>query len=215
MKSSFRCWVIVGVVTLLVAVANLSAFADTYHQADFSGAIFGGNANCQPPFNTIISQGGPISGYFVYDDQLIPGPGSGFVNVFSSSFPDIAQIPTEAAFTIDLGAAVLTFSLADAILNSGAIQYNNGHFNGFFFDADFPFQGNAYRLDIQGGLWNIQQLVNNIPTFNNLVNGYINIGDASLTNIQPFTPVPVPATVLLFGSGLAGLAGWRKKFKRS
>jgi hypothetical protein len=33
-------------------------------------------------------------------------------------------------------------------------------------------------------------------------------------NIGGTTPVPVPATVMLLGSGLVGLAGFRKKFKK-
>ena len=50
MKSSSRWWVIAVFAALLVVVANLPAFADTYHSADFSGAIFSGNSNCQAPF---------------------------------------------------------------------------------------------------------------------------------------------------------------------
>jgi len=217
MKSFSRWWVIAIFAALLVVVVNLPAFADTYHTADFSGAIFGGNANCQPPFDTVISQGGPISGHFVYDDNLIPAAGSGFVNVPFSSFPAIPQIPAATAFTINLGDPSLTFTLADAIPGSGAIQYNNGHFNGFSFVSDFTFQSNPYELSVSGGTWNIVAIVGGYPTFSNLVSGYINITDANLTNIQPFTPAPVPApaTLLLLGSGLAGLAGFRRKFKKS
>ena len=38
-----------------------------------------------------------------------------------------------------------------------------------------------------------------------------NIGGISL-NVNP---IPEPATMLLFGSGLIGLAGFRRKFKKS
>jgi hypothetical protein len=215
MKSFSRWCVLAGLTVMWVVFANFPVFADTYHSADFSGGIFGGSANCLPPFDTIISQSGPVSGSLVYDDQLIPGSGSGSVNVFFSSFPDSANIPAATAFTINLGAPAVTFTLADAVSGTGAIQYNNGHFNGFFFLADFTFDGNQYELNVQGGLWNIQQLVNGVPTLNKLVSGYISIGDASLTNVQPFTPVPLPSTILLFGSSLAGLVGFRKLFKKN
>jgi len=36
----------------------------------------------------------------------------------------------------------------------------------------------------------------------------------SLSGTIEATPVPVPAALLLFGSGLAGLAGWRRKFRK-
>jgi hypothetical protein len=221
MQSSFKYGIIAAFVIALVVVTNIPVFADTYHIADFSGAISGGSANCKPPFDTIISQGGPISGHFLYDDQLIPGPASGVVNVFFSNFPDAALIPAATAFTIDLGATVLTFTLADAIQNSGAIQYNNGQFNGFFFATDFAFLGDSYRFNDQGFNFNIKLLDQNgnvVPLLTPKVNGRINFGDANLTNIQPFTPstpVPEPATLLLLGSGLAGFVGFGKKFRRS
>ncbi len=134
------------------------------------------------------------------------------MNVFFSTFPDSGNIPPATAFTINLGTTPLTFTLAEAMNGSGAIQYNNGNFNGFFFQTDFPFEGNQYRFDNQGGVWNIQQLINNVPTFQNLVSGFINIGGGNLTNIRPFVPtVPAPGTLLLLGSGMAALIGFRKK----
>ncbi|MBN1634999.1 MAG: PEP-CTERM sorting domain-containing protein [Deltaproteobacteria bacterium] len=39
-------------------------------------------------------------------------------------------------------------------------------------------------------------------------------GEGSLNNVPP-APVPEPATMFLFGSGLLGILGFRKKFKKS
>ena len=44
----------------LVATAA-PALADTYHLADFSGHLNGGNANVKAPFNSVITQGGPVA----------------------------------------------------------------------------------------------------------------------------------------------------------
>lgn len=215
MKLSSRGCIIAVFAAMLVLVANLPAFADTYFTADIIGAISSGTSNVKTPFTSILTQGDPISGSFVYDANLIPAAGSGFQNVYFSSFPDIAKISAATAFTINLGNAAVTFTLADAIQNSGAIQYNNGQFVGFFFDADFTYAGNPYRFDDQGGSWSIKLLDHiggsPVPLTSAKVNGHI----TGLGTPQPFTPVPVPPTVLLLGSGLVGMVGLRRKFKKS
>jgi hypothetical protein len=223
MKLPFKCrnYFIAGLVMLMTLALASPGLADTYHSADFSGSINGGNSNCKYPFNTIISQGGPVSGNFVYDDQLIPAsspfPG---VNVKFSSFPDIGLIPPATAFTIDLGAIALTFTLADAIQNSGAIQYLNGQFNGFFFVTDFDFfvDNRPYRLAIQGLVFSIKLLDqiggSPVPLTSAFVNGKL---ITSLTNVQPYvpsSPAPLPPTIVLLGSSLAGLIGMRKVCKK-
>jgi PEP-CTERM motif len=194
----------------LVATAA-PALADTYHLADFSGHLNGGNANVKAPFNSVITQGGPVAGHFVYDDELIPATGT--VNVFFSNFPDIAFTPASTAFYLDLGGG-LEFTLASPTAGPPAIQYKNGQFNGFFFVSDFMFQGNPYRFNDQGGSFNIRALVNGVPSGSNLVNGTITIGNASLTNVEAYdyhdaesqSAVPEPASLLLLASGAAGLA---------
>src|ERR1700730_1256946 len=90
--------VLTAVAALLVA--STIAWADTYTIASFSGAINGGSANVKPPFSgNGFTQGDSISGSFVFDNQLVPPPASGFRNVFFSTFPDIAAIPPALKLT--------------------------------------------------------------------------------------------------------------------
>ena len=205
----------------LLATAPSAGFADTYFTANFTFGVFGGNANQQPPFQGVVAPfpaGGTFTGSLVFDQSLVPGPGSGFVNVFFSSFPDIAQIPPATALDLPLG-SLPPFTLADAVTQFGsqeaAIQYNNGAFNGLFYISDFTFNGNPYELQIQGGSLSIVPIVNGNPTFNSLVNGFV---QGPLFNVQPFTPVapgvPEPSTWAIMLIGFAGIGFAFRKSRR-
>jgi hypothetical protein len=207
----------------LLTAASVGAHADVYKSANFSIGVFGGNANQQAPFVGVVAPypaGGSFTGSLVFDQDMVPGSGSGFVNVFFSSFPDIGAIPSAAALSFQLG-SLPGFTLADALVEFGvqdaAIQYNNGTFAGLLYISDFTYAGNPYELQIQGGSWGIVPIVGGFPSFQRLVNGYVNYG---LSNVQPYTiptppppppAIPEPLTLSLFGIGLLGLRTIRRR----
>ena len=212
--------------TLAAAVFGLAlagsaqpASADTYTSADFSGGIFPGNGNVLPPFSTNgFNQGDPITGSLVFDNQLVPTSGSGFVNVFYNTFPDIAAIPPATALNLTLDG--LHFNLSDNLdsLLPAGIQYNNGQFNGLEFITDFAFLGNEYQFRIDGSSVTVFAVdASGNPTGSRLIGGFINTGNSSLTGEAPFVPgaTPLPSALPLFASGLGalGLVGWRRKRK--
>jgi hypothetical protein len=221
MKPITRVVMVLALVMALVAFARLPVMADTYFTATFTGGVAwptGGGS-----FDGITWDPAGVSGNFVYDASLIPGPGTGWVNVFfdntsAGGFPDVAAIPAPTLFTIHLG-STLSFTFADAnaetfpVYHDAAIQYKNGAFNGFFFVADFLYNGTTYQFADQGGSWSIYQLVSGIPTGAPLASGYI----GAMTTTGPYVPsapaVPVPASLILLAPTLLGLAGFKRFMK--
>lgn len=204
----------IGAVAVAAAFSTPALAADTYTQASFSGGIFGGSANVKSPFTgNGFFPGQTFTGSFVYDNALIPGAGSGYVNVLPSSFPDAASIPAATQFTFNFGPLTFTPTGADLF----AIQYNNGAFNGFAYVNSFNFQGGTYQLSIQGGTLAVYQIINGQPGFTSLVNGYINIGNNAVTNKTAYTlnatpAVPEPSSwaMMLVGFWGVGYAMRRK-----
>ncbi|AUC94710.1 hypothetical protein CWS35_10885 [Bradyrhizobium sp. SK17] len=185
------------IAALALGLMSGMASADTYTSVNFSGGIFGGNANVSAPFTGVVSPGDTYAGSFVYDNNLVPGAGSGFVNVFLSSFPN-------AVPSISFSVNGHNFTVTDP---NAAIQYNNGQFNGFSINDEFNFSGNAYLLQVNGGI--ISVVLASDPIGHSYVNGYVNIGNGSLTGQTPFVPqvaaIPEPSTWAMMILGFAGI----------
>ncbi|SDJ62599.1 PEP-CTERM protein-sorting domain-containing protein [Bradyrhizobium lablabi] len=206
---------------LVLGLSATCAMADTYTTANFSFGVNGGNANSKPPFRGVIAPwpaGGTFTGSLVFDNNLVPGGGSGLQNVFFSSFADIGAIPPATALSLTFS-GLPAFTLADAQFGEAAIQYNNGVFAGLFYISDFNYLGNPYELQIQGGSLDIVPIVNGFPTFQHLVNGFVS---GPLTNEQSYTPppptvggVPEPSTWAMMILGFCGLGfmAYRRKSK--
>ena len=129
-------------VFILIASPTVTR-ADTYTEASFSGMINPGNANVQSPFSgNGFNQSDPFSGSIVFDNQLVPGSGTGLTNVFFQSFPDSAIIPPASSFSLTFDSFSFNLSNNNNAEIFGGIQYNNGSFNGIEFITDFPFQSN-------------------------------------------------------------------------
>jgi hypothetical protein len=213
---------VLAVTALVAGVAPRTTLADTYTDVHFSGAISPGNANVQPPFSTAGfsgAPGDPITGSFVFDNNLIPASGTGFVNVPIPSSVSFA-VPSFDLTITAANSTTLHFDLANELSSAqggldAQVQYNNGHFAGFAYFSDFAFAGNEYQFSVQGGSISIFQLLSGVPTGSQLLHAFINTGDSSLTGASPVTPIPtpLPSSLGLFGAAFAGIAlvWWRQR----
>ena len=199
--------VLLTIVLTLMSGASASA---QLMQADFSGGtqtLCGTTFTCFPstPFATLTYKGPNVSGSFIFDQALVPGGGSGLVNV---PLPGgIGQDPL--SFVLGDVPGALTLTAANGIPgNPVQVQYMNGQFNGFAYFASFMYGQHEYELDVNGGIWQIFDRAGGVEDLSHLAAaGYLNFG---LTNVRPYeTPIttPEPASVVLVGSGLLAIAG--------
>ena len=148
-----------------------------------------------------INNSGQIVGYYLTN--------AGTVHGFSVTYNDLAN-PTDIIHGNDK-------TYAYGINDSGAIVgcyidatgwHGYVYADGSFETVDFPGAGNVYY----------QTRVLGITDDGWLVGDYYDGGAFHAFLASPTdwaTPVPVPATLLLFGSGLLGLGGWRHRRPKS
>jgi len=199
-------------VTLVVGLVALNAGAASAQllEADFTGGTFtlcGTDFICDgSPFASLTWRGPNVSGSFIFDQPLVPGSGTGYVNV------PVPSGTGEDPLSIVLGdlPGSLTLTAADGLAgNLVQVQYLNGHFNGFAYFAAFMYDNHEYQLDVNGTLWSIYDRAGGTENLSHLAaSGYL---DASLSNVRPYeggpTITPEPASVVLFATGLVGIIG--------
>ncbi len=190
MKTSVK----IALLAILLGAVSSVARADLYETAYFSAELI--------PVTGSLSEIGMstdmISGNFVFDEQLIPGPDSGIQSVAFNSMPAISEIPPSTAFQMTMGEN--TFNRVNFLPGTGGIVYNNGQFDGFDVAFDFFYNGQEYRFVEQGTGFEIQLLAGNAAII--IVAGTIDFNP--LFNIQPYVPSSSASSGLGLNTGGIG-----------
>ena len=104
---------------------------------------------------------------------------------------------------------ISAFGFYEPPLNDVRIYYSEDHTN--YFDVNV---NTDYLVTFKAE--SILQIYDPVKYhLGTLATGYIQLGDIILPNESPTVPVPEPTTMLLLASGLAGLAGFRRKFRKN
>ncbi|SEO43985.1 PEP-CTERM protein-sorting domain-containing protein [Nitrosospira multiformis] len=202
---------------LLSAISAVQA-TPIYMTANFSGGILttDGLANSLGLQQTSTCSGcaaGSVSGNVLFDQTLIPGSGTGTVNIALAA---VTGASNSTIFDIDFGSRPLGFEFGDGdVLGGPSIQFNNGVFNGFFFVKDFVVDGKTYEINMQGANWTMNWLKSNSSS-QLVASGYLNVGNQGLTSQTYFDPslpatelpnntVPEPTVLALVMVGMLGI----------
>lgn len=195
-----------GILALACAVAGIAAMSTPAHAVlvttSFEGTVTTDNGGANP-FG--LTNGATIFGTAIYDDALVLG-------VSANEAIDIDGL-AGWGFTITLGS--FTFSQADVTDPTfTTFFFNLGKLDGieFFIEPiDIGAFTNLLIEDFSGG----QSLFVEDATTGDPVYLEADWDFANATDPEPIVPeIPEPATILLFGAGLAGL-GWLRSRRRS
>ena len=168
--------------------------------------------------NTTVKVGDTFRLTFSYDDSLLDyRPNSYYANgrYYSKTIqPIYAEL---AGWYGTLPEEIIDNSIGTLMVSGSVVStYKYSNYTGFHSkEWNFSIGSGSFKLitDYFGsnyGWWAVGSAAYGAITPNTLDMGTCDITGLS---IAP-TPVPVPATILLFATGLAGLAGFRKKSRR-
>ena len=136
-------------------------------------------------------------------------PGNGLYVDLDGSTSDAGLITTKTVFGFEPGYSYeLSYDLAGSQrgdTNSVAVSLGSIYNKSFTLNTDDPFQTTIYCFTVQG-------LTNAALSFNHVGgdNYGILLDNVSITS----SPVPIPGSLLLFGSGLIGFLQFGRKLKK-
>lgn len=201
-----RLILIIAALVLVVGLhANASATTQNPDLHYFSGF---GSVDYAAPENPLgISAGDPVSWDTAFNPAWLDGPGV-----------LIGQHTADGAYLTHNIGSFSFYEYQDVGFEGGfpGVTVSGGAPSGFNFIVDFSFEETMYRYESFGNTFSISQFIEpqNPVSFGFPEGPPPPDGAFVYGTFNDLEAVPVPAAVWLLGSGLIGLAGLRRKYRR-
>jgi hypothetical protein len=184
----------------------ITPFVDDLTDAQFYDYY---NSSGHPPFTLVPGQ----TTFFLHEDVATGSLGLGVIyygTAAGQALTALSGLPGTASFSVQDDQPAPPdgdqYSLTSSTANTNN-SWAGGYTDGWIIDG------------LQNSDWNIQVILSDTIALNDLVFATGNETDPTYISIAgpstfTVTEVPEPSTLVLFATGIAGLAGFRRKFLR-
>jgi hypothetical protein len=172
------------------------------------------------PTDAVITVDENTDGFFRVNVKIVSEAATGNIGDITGVFFNLSPLISESDITSTIGAPIIGFGNNTNNLGGGVNLQGGGPNNPGLFDVGLRFAGiNVDDVqEVEFAISNISTLtLDDFTGFGLRLQtvGPLDGNREGSSKLSGFSPVPIPSAVWLLGSGLIGLIGVRRKFKKA